>query len=126
MRMGRSGLPRHVQERSFCRPPGVCLPRTRLPSRDSSSEGRFPGPAWDAFKAANAVAYDSDSGKGCSIFAACVCISLRTSPQAEFLGAAVVEAFDQIKARERAEAAGIHQAGVMSIVTQVEAVHRRT
>ena len=48
------------------------------------------------------------------------------SHQAEFLGAAVVEAFDQIKARERAEAAGIHQAGVMSIVTQVEAVHRRT
>jgi hypothetical protein len=44
------------------------------------------------------------------------------SHQAEFLGAAVVEAFDQIKARERAEAAGIHQPGAMSIVTQVDAV----
>jgi hypothetical protein len=44
------------------------------------------------------------------------------SHQAEFLGAAVVEAFDQIKARERAEAAGIHQPGALSVVTQVEAV----
>jgi hypothetical protein len=38
------------------------------------------------------------------------------SHQAEFLGAAVVEAFDQIKARERAEA------GALSVVTQVDAV----
>jgi hypothetical protein len=44
------------------------------------------------------------------------------SHEAEFLGAAIVEAFDQIKARERAEAAGIHQPGAMSIVTQVDAV----
>jgi hypothetical protein len=44
------------------------------------------------------------------------------SREAEFLGAAVVEAFDQIKARERAEAAGIHQPGALSVVTQVEAV----
>jgi hypothetical protein len=42
--------------------------------------------------------------------------------QAEFVGAAIVEAFDQWKARERAEAAGIHQPGAMSVVTQVEAV----
>jgi hypothetical protein len=42
--------------------------------------------------------------------------------QAEFVGAAIVEAFDQIKARERAEEAGIHQPGAMSVVTQVDAV----
>jgi hypothetical protein len=42
--------------------------------------------------------------------------------QAEFVGAAMVEAFDQIKARERAEEAGIHQPAAMSVVTQVDAV----
>jgi hypothetical protein len=31
-----------------------------------------------------------------------------------------VTAFDQIKARERAEEAGIHQPGAMSVVTQVD------
>jgi hypothetical protein len=44
------------------------------------------------------------------------------SHQAEFLGAAIVEAFDQIKARERAEEAGFHQPGALSVVTQVDAV----
>jgi hypothetical protein len=44
------------------------------------------------------------------------------SHEAEFLGAAIVEAFDQSKARERAEAAGIHQPGAMSVVNQVDAV----
>jgi hypothetical protein len=42
--------------------------------------------------------------------------------QAEFVGAAIVEAFDQWKARERAEAEGIHQPAAMSAVTQVDAV----
>jgi hypothetical protein len=44
------------------------------------------------------------------------------SHEAEFLGAAAIEAFDQIKTRERAEAAGIHQPGAMSVVTPVDAV----
>lgn len=44
------------------------------------------------------------------------------SHQAEFVGAAIVEAFDQLRARERAEEAGIHQPGAMSVVTQVNDV----
>jgi hypothetical protein len=42
--------------------------------------------------------------------------------QAEFVGAAVVEAFDPYLARERAEAQGIHQPGAMSTVTHVDGV----
>jgi hypothetical protein len=42
--------------------------------------------------------------------------------QAEFIGAAIVEAFDPYLARERAEAAGIHQPGAMSTVTHVDGV----
>jgi pyridoxine/pyridoxamine 5'-phosphate oxidase len=42
------------------------------------------------------------------------------SHEAELVGAAIVEAFDQWS--ERAEAACIHQPGAMSVVTQVEAV----
>jgi hypothetical protein len=38
-----------------------------------------------------------------------------------FLGAAIVEAFDSFKARERAEEAGIHQPGALSVVTQIDA-----
>ena len=37
-----------------------------------------------------------------------------------FLGAAIVEAFDSFKARERAEEAGIHQPGALSVVTQID------
>jgi hypothetical protein len=42
--------------------------------------------------------------------------------RAEFVGAAIVRAFDQFKAREKAEAYGIHQPGALSVVTQVEGV----
>jgi hypothetical protein len=40
---------------------------------------------------------------------------------AEFVGAAIVEAFDPFKARERAEAEGIHVPGVLSTVTHIDA-----
>jgi hypothetical protein len=40
--------------------------------------------------------------------------------QAEFLGAAIVEASDSFKARERAEEANIHQPGALSVVTQID------
>jgi hypothetical protein len=42
--------------------------------------------------------------------------------QAEFVGAAIVQAFDPYLARERAEAQGLHQPGAMSTVTHVERV----
>jgi hypothetical protein len=42
--------------------------------------------------------------------------------QAEFLGAAIVAAFDEFKAREAAQRAGIHQPGALAAVTQVSAV----
>jgi hypothetical protein len=44
------------------------------------------------------------------------------SHQAEFLGAAVVAAFDEFKAREAAGRAGILQPGALAAVTQVDAV----
>jgi hypothetical protein len=40
--------------------------------------------------------------------------------QAEFVGAAIVEAFDPYLARERAEADGIHQPDAMSTVTHID------
>jgi hypothetical protein len=40
--------------------------------------------------------------------------------QAEFVGAAIVEAFDPYLARGRAEADGIHQPGAMSTVTHID------
>ena len=42
--------------------------------------------------------------------------------QAEFVSAAIVEAFDPYLARERAEAQGIHQPGAMSTVSHVDGV----
>jgi hypothetical protein len=44
------------------------------------------------------------------------------SHSAEFLGAAIVEAFDPPRAREKAEAAGIHQPGALPVVTRINAV----
>jgi len=44
------------------------------------------------------------------------------SHQAEFLGGAIVAAFDEFKAREAAERAGIHHPGALAAVTQVSAV----
>ena len=44
------------------------------------------------------------------------------SHQAEFVGAAIVRAFDEFKARETAEADGIHQPGMLSVVTRVDGV----
>jgi hypothetical protein len=41
--------------------------------------------------------------------------------EAEFVGAAIVEAFDSFKARERAEEADIHQPGALSVVTRIDA-----
>jgi hypothetical protein len=49
-------------------------------------------------------------------------VSYLSHQKAEFVGAAIVEAFDPYLARERAEAAGIHQPGTMSTVTQVDGV----
>ena len=46
------------------------------------------------------------------------------SHQAEFVGAAIVEAFDPFKARERVEAEGIHQPGMLSTVAHVDGVPR--
>jgi hypothetical protein len=43
------------------------------------------------------------------------------SHQAEFVGAAIVEAFNSFKARERAEKAGIYQPGALSVVTAIDA-----
>jgi hypothetical protein len=44
-----------------------------------------------------------------------------TSHAAEFLGAAIVQAFDEFWARRRAEEAGIHQPGALSQVTPIDA-----
>jgi hypothetical protein len=49
-------------------------------------------------------------------------VAYQSPEEAEFVGAAIVEAFDQSQARERAEAAGIHRPGALSVVTQVDAV----
>jgi hypothetical protein len=43
------------------------------------------------------------------------------SHHAELLGAAIVEAFDPPRAREKAEAAGLHQPGALSVVTRIDA-----
>ena len=43
------------------------------------------------------------------------------SHQAELVGATIVEAFDPFRARERAEADGIHQPGALSTVTHIDA-----
>jgi hypothetical protein len=42
------------------------------------------------------------------------------SHAAEFLGAAIVQAFDEFWARRRAEEADIHQPGALSVVTQID------
>jgi hypothetical protein len=42
------------------------------------------------------------------------------TPEAEFVGAAIVEAFDSFKARQCAEEADIHQPGALSVVTQID------
>jgi hypothetical protein len=66
---------------------------------------------------------DSDSSQNGPILSAMrLYLVSYQSHQAEFVGAAIVEAFDPYLARERAEAAGIHQPGAMSIVTHVDGV----
>jgi hypothetical protein len=42
------------------------------------------------------------------------------TPKAEFVGAAIVRAFDEFRARQHAEEAGIHQPGALSQVSQID------
>jgi hypothetical protein len=50
-----------------------------------------------------------------------LCYVAYQTPEAEFVGAAIVEAFGSFKARERAEEAAIHQPGALSVVTRIDA-----